>query len=198
MVTCSNCGDPNVEWSENTRPNKKGVPKKWLINKNTGSDHKCGPTSASNLKPTGYTKHAEDKVDRCRYGCGKMVRYYSKYFNQPKLQEVDTFRQHNYQRCGNIIRSQGREPPFQHSPAVEFFDHPIEDQLQFIKHSMPPESKIWDLFRPKLEKSQYMEAQRGIEPEIHKIIKNMNLMEYVSLLIHLGHKKPIPPPAINV
>lgn len=197
-MNCPNCGEPNVSWSENTRPNKKGIPKKWLINDNSGTDHMCKPIRSSEYNPTGYTKDPRKKVDRCRYGCGKLVRFNSKYYTSPKLQEVDTYRQHNYTRCGNIIREQGREPPFQHTPEVQFFDYPIEDQLQFIKKSIPPESKIWDLLRPKAEKEVYIRAQRGEYSNIQMLIKNMNLMEYLSLLIHLGHKKPIAPPTIEV
>lgn len=191
MVICSNCGDPNVEWSENVRPNSRGKPKKWLINKNTGTDHRC----ISGNKPK--IKNSKVGGMPCRFNCGTFVEFHNEYLMQPKFQEVNTYRQHTYTRCGNIIRAKGFEPPFQHTAELEIWDYDVETQLQLIK-KIPPESRTWNWFRPKPTLVEIKTSNIGEYSEVQKLIRRMNLIEYVSLLIHLGHKKPISPPAVEV
>jgi hypothetical protein len=169
------------------RKNSRGVMKHWLINKNTGQDHKC----ISGDKP--IIRNSQQKGMPCKYKCGKYVEFYNDYYKSPKFQEVDTYRQHTYQRCGNLLIQRGIQPPFRYVYLLEIFDYPLYDQWKFVQH-LPPESKFWDYLRPKVSVEDFSMIKRGVdEPESQKAIRKMSLVEFKEFMIKLGHLKPMEP-----
>ena len=192
-TTCSNCGEHGLQWStqafpdndELARPrNSRGERRPYLLYPNTFRRHMCIRGRAPNIK------NSKTKGMPCK-SCGTYVEFHD-YYKQPRYQEVETFRQHTMQRCGNLQVEKGIEPRFNYHYGLELFDYSIYEQWRFVTHSMPPESWLWDYFRPALsiEDKKMVKLGRG-EPESQKEIRRMNLAEFVTLLRRLGHQRPL-------
>ena len=79
----------------------------------------------------------------CKFGCNTLVYREDSLPKEPKLLEYQTGRRHNYQRCGNIMVDEGREPPFEHIYLLELVDYSLEDQEFLRSHYPNPEQSKW-------------------------------------------------------
>jgi len=184
VTKCSNCGSTEVKKSEVMRKNASGIPAYFLINTGNELPHRC--LGGKKPKIVG----SKQKGFQCKR-CGTYIEFYEKYFKYPKLQEVDTYRQHTYQRCDNIILEKGIEDDYNHLFQREIFDFDIDTQMNII-HAMPADSKIWDFFRPRLSPEEYkLTWLLGIDPPSQIAIRKMNINEWRDFLIKLGHLKPL-------
>ncbi len=50
MAQCWTCQQDNLQWSEVTKPNKYGIPKKFLLDPQSGLPHDCNQKANSNIR----------------------------------------------------------------------------------------------------------------------------------------------------
>jgi hypothetical protein len=154
---CYNCGQP-FKFSENIN---QATGKPFKINEN-GMEHDC----AANIKVNRKKKYentikVEDENGNqfnamlCKYLCKERVYRDESLFVEPKLREVGTGFQHNYQRCFNVHVNKGIQEGIENFGVMtyaltwdELVDGMTQEEINSLKMSMPPDSKIRIYFDP--------------------------------------------------
>lgn len=168
-INCYICGEP-FKFSENIN---QSTGKKFKINPN-GTEHFCYPKSRiSNTKYDNTIRVTDENGNHfnamlCKYLCKERVYRDNSLLIEPKLKEVKTGIQHNYQRCYNLHIDKGI------TEGTETFGHMIytltwdeliygmtQEEINSIKMSMPPDTKMRKVFDP--EKKDPLVGKRHLD-----------------------------------
>lgn len=155
--TCYHCGQP-FKFSENIN---QATGKPFKINEN-GTEHDCAANIRENKrKRYENTIKVEDENGNqfnamlCKYLCKERVYRDESLFVEPKLKEVSTGFQHNYQRCFNVHVNKGLKEGIENFGIMvylltwdELIDGMTQEEINSIKMSMPPDSKMRIYFDP--------------------------------------------------
>jgi hypothetical protein len=148
---CYNCGQP-FKFSENV---SQVTGKPFRINEN-GTEHDCAANIKENKrKRYENTIKVEDENGKqfnamlCKYLCKERVYRDDSLFVEPKLREVNTGFQHNYQRCFNVHVNKGIKEGIENFGVMtyaltwdELVDGMTHEEINSLKMSMPPDSKM--------------------------------------------------------